>query len=362
MIDPPLLSTRRDALRAIVATPVVLGAFSAASCGPASTHAASDRVVLYSSADDEILRAIVDRFEKLEHLKVAVVTDTEATKTTGLVRRLLDERGTPRADVWWSSEPLGTVRLGRERVLESMPTSAIPAGRAGRLVGVDRTWAGFAQRARVIAVSTRRVPHDERPTRLRDLIDPRWKGRIGMARPRFGTTRTQMSALFAASNADALRAWLLGLKSNEARLYDGNSSVVRAIAQGEVDVGLTDSDDVWAAKRNGWAVDSVVESADVGLFADAVLPSPGTLLMPNTASLVRAGPNAEGGLKLVRFLLAPDVERALAASDSRNIPVDAGVAGEFPALRVPVPWEPDWERVADASSEAMEICGEVLGG
>jgi len=379
--------TRREALRTMARTPVglsVLGALggvsamSMSSCEADSPSAAEKRVVLYSSADDEILRTIVGQFEKAARVKVAVVTDTEATKTTGLVLRLLDERSAPRADVWWSSEPLGTVRLARDGVLGSVPETLISAGWPTSLVGADRAWVGFARRARVIAFSTKRVAAGERPGRLRELIEPRWKGRIGMARPQFGTTRTQMAALLAAAGDRAMRGWLRGLSANEVRLYDGNASVVRAIAQGEIDVGLTDSDDAWAAKRNGWAVESVFESRDDVIEVDEMkvdgnrvedrlkiegeLASNGPLLMPNTVSVVRGGPNGAGGLKLVKFLLSAGVERALAASDSRNIPVSSSVASEFEALRVPTAWEPDWEQVAGASDEAMKICGEMLKG
>lgn len=370
-------ATRREALRAIAGGPAALGALGAlgglsamamSSCGPDSTSAAGKRVVLYSSADDEILRVIVDQFEKAEGMKVAVVTDTEATKTTGLVRRLLDEQSSPRADVWWSSEPLGTVRLAREGVLDSLPEPFIPKGWPATLVGAGRSWVGFAQRARVIAFSTKRVSVEERPTRLRELVEPRWKGRIGMARPQFGTTRTQMAALLAGSGERALRGWLSGLRSNGVRLYDGNASVVRAIAQGEIDVGLTDSDDAWAAKRNGWAVESVFEARDDGIAIEAIrnvgieLASEGPLLMPNTVSLVRGGPNAAGGLKLVEFLLSPNVERALAASDSRNVPVNAQVADEFPDLRVRDAALPDWARIESATEGATGLCQDALPG
>lgn len=368
-MTPSTPATRRDALRAMARAPITLaaagtlgsiGATVLSSCSRTAA-AKSERVVLYSSADDEILRAIVEKFEKSNGLGVAVVTDTEATKTTGLVQRLLDERSAPRADVWWSSEPLGTVRLARERALDPLPPSAIPDSFPADRVGSDGLWAGFARRARVIARSTKRVAPGEEPRRLRDLIDPRWKGRIGIARPQFGTTRTQMSALLAASNAGTFRDWLMGLKSNGVRLYDGNASVVRAIAQGEIDVGLTDTDDAWAAKGNGWSVVSAFEPRDAGLRAEGELPSAGPLVMPNTVSLVNGRPNADGASRFVRFLLSPEVERLLAASDSRNIPVNPAVADEFPDLRVPNPWEPEWGRVAEASAEAMAICGEVLG-
>ncbi len=370
MSEPRSYRTRRQILQTLVGTPAALAAFGSAgaaaslglsSCGRSSTEPASKRIVLYSSADDEILRAVVDQFEKSEGLTVSLVTDTEATKTTGLVQRLLDERAAPRADVWWSSEPLGTVKLARENVLDTLPSDAVPGYSPPILIGTGKTWVGFARRARVIASSTKRVPSTEQPRRLRDLTDPRWKSRLGIARPQFGTTRAHLAALLSVSNEKTLRGWLL-VEADQVSSTTATPSVVRAIAQGEIDAGLTDTDDAWAATRNGWAVDSAFESRDVQLGVENELPSPGPLLMPNTVALVRGGPNAEGALKLVRFLLTPGVERSLAGSDSRNVPVHPKIAEEFPALKVPSPWEPDWERVADASADAMRISAEVLDG
>jgi iron(III) transport system substrate-binding protein len=70
-------------------------------------------VVLYSSVDDFLLREVVAAFEAESGVRVRLVGDTEATKTTGLVERLLAERGRPREDVWWSSRARRDTALRR---------------------------------------------------------------------------------------------------------------------------------------------------------------------------------------------------------------------------------------------------------
>src|SRR5690606_15422723 len=104
---------------------------------------------------------------------------------------------------------------------------------------------------------------------------------------------------------DALRAWLRAMAANGVRLYDGNATIVRAIAHGEIDLGLTDTDDVWAAQRNGWPVAMVFERRDEPAPSDpAALFSRGPLLIPNTIALVRGGPNPDAARRLVDFLLS----------------------------------------------------------
>lgn len=322
------------------------------------------RVVLYSSVDDYVLREVIDAFEKAHGLEVLVVGDTEATKTFGLVERLLAERESPRADVWWSSEPFGTIRLAGEGIFAEY-TSEVEAEFEGgwpiRDEGSEGRggWYGFARRGRVLAYNTERVKADEAPHRLADLVEARWKGRVGMADPRFGTTRGAMAALVAKWGSEQTRQWLEAMKGNGMRLYAGNSTAVRAVAAGEIDVCLTDTDDVWAAQANGWPVSLVYESLDSDQGAD--FASFGALLLPNTVALVRGGPNPQGAAILIDYLLGVEVERILASSDSHNIAMRAEIAREFGKYAVEHPAELDLAEVASKMDEAMALCAEVLG-
>ncbi len=345
--------SRRGALRAIGA-----GA-AAAVLGACDRRASSEsKVVLYSSADDEILKQVVAAFEKSSGVKVGVVTDTEATKTTGLVQRLLDEKDRPRADVWWSSEPLGSVRLAREGVLAEHTPGALAAGRPD-VLNARAKWFVMPGRARVIAYSTTRVETKDAPDRVL-AVPAVGRGRVGMARPQFGTTRAHMAAMLARAGEPVFTSWLGELKGAGVRLYDGNASVVRAISQGEIDVGLTDSDDVYAAQRNGWKVGMVLEGIDDPGAPVAALSRMGTVVLPNTAGLVAGGPNAGAAAGLLDFLLSEVVERMLAASESRHIPVRASVARDFPGNAVPSQASLDFEKIADAVPRAMQLCQSML--
>lgn len=323
-------------------------------------------VVLYCSADPGHLRPVVEAFEKQSGIDVRLVGDTEATKTTGLVHRLLAEKDAPRADVWWSSEAMGTVQLARAGVLEPYISESAEAaireqglgGWPAHLRGVDLTWYGFAQRARVFVVNVNRVNDAQAPRTIFGLGDATFRNRVGIARPQFGTTRSHVAAILARYGEETTRAWLRSLKDNGVRLYDGNMTVVRAVAQGEIDLGLTDTDDVWAGKRNGWPVEMYFE-------VPTPLPSgtsPGPLVIPNTVAVVRGGPNPEHARRLVDFLLSPEAERILARGESRNAPVNPAVAAEFPANSFPGAEPLRWEQIADHAEPAMRLVEEILGG
>ena len=368
--------SRRDALRL---TASGAAAFALSAC---SRREDTPRVVLYSSVDDVYLREIAATYQRDSGVRVDVVGDTEATKSTGLAERVIAERDRPRADVWWSSEPFFTIRLAREGLLEPGAARAalgddVAARWADGMMSADGSWVGFAARARVIVYRASRFgdgPEQLRrvPRNLGELTDPAYRGRVAIARPEFGTTRGHLAALIESDGAGAVEAWLRAIKANALRVYAGNSTVVRAVAQGEVDLALTDTDDVWAGQRNGWDVEAAFEEADTARSTSGPTPRPGAdlgltsrgpLVLPNTAGLVRGGPHPDEGRRLLAWILGRHAERLLAASESRNYPVhpdvtDVSVEPPLPAAA----WRPDLEAVADHLDEAATLAAGVLDG
>lgn len=327
-------------------------------------------MVLYSSVDDFVLREVVEAFEADAGVRVRLLGDTEATKTTGLVERLVAERDEPRADVWWSSEPFGTIRLRGLGVLEPAglkpPPVLEPAWRQ-QIDAADGSWFGFALRARVLVARDGRFQTAEPPSRLRELCDARYRGRVGIARPRYGTTRGHMGALLARYGEPVFRGWLLAMRDNGLRVYDGNSTIVRAVSEGEIDLGLTDTDDVWAGQRNGALVSAVFESVDTPADAasaleSGLLPSAGPMLIPNTVARVAGGPNEDAARRLMGYLLDGKAEEILAMSTSHNLPARRDPFPDLAEYAVPDGWIPDLEAAAAFDAEAMAVCDSVLGG
>jgi iron(III) transport system substrate-binding protein len=178
-----------------------------------------------------------------------------------------------------------------------------------------------------------------------DLADPRWKGQVGMARPQFGTTRGLLGAMLHNRGPEEFRTWVQGLKVNDVRLYDGNSSVVKALAAGEISIGLTDSDDVAVGVARGWPVLPVATAS--------------SLAIPNTVALVHRAPHRASAEALIDFLLSERVERLMARSESRNIPARPRLAAELGMGPPPSP--ADLEAIAGKVSEALRVWNQVFG-
>ena len=317
-------------------------------------------VVLYVSADEHVAREVITAFEAETGIRVRTVGDTEARKTTGLAERLRAERGAPRADVFWSSEIFMTIELADEGVLAPLEIEEA-ATWPSVFRDPEGRWFGFGARGRVIVFAPDRVDADTRPATWTDLTQPVYRGRIVMADPRFGTTGGHLGAMKVHWDMQLpgfYEAFLLGLRDNEVRLLtSGNAGVVRAVAMGEADVGLTDTDDVWAARAQGYDVDLVFPA-----HTHEPDPGNGTLLIPNTVARVAGGPNPEAAERLIRFLLSPENEGRLARSVSRNMPLRPGLAESFPETRIPDPLRIDYARAAAARRDAIAEAMRILAG
>src|SRR5262249_30056048 len=137
-------------------------------------------VVVYTSVDQVFSEPLFRAFEKETGIRVRAVFDTEETKSTGVLNRLLAEAKNPQPDLFWSGagvRALVLVGRGLADAYRSPGAATIPpAFRAP-----DGAWTGLAARARILLVNRKRVPATEMPRSLRDLALPRWRGQTAMA-------------------------------------------------------------------------------------------------------------------------------------------------------------------------------------
>lgn len=270
-------------------------------------------VVIYTSVDQPFSSPVFDAFEKATGIQVRAVFDTEETKSTGVLNRLIAEARSPQADVFWANDPVRPFVLVERGLVEpyvSPSAAAIPAA----FKAADGTWTGIAARARVLLVNTRQVSTADQPRSIRDLADPRWKGRTAIANPLFGTTTMHLAALFAHWGDDRANAFLASLKDNAVRVASSNGEVKRLVAAGEVAFGVTDIDDANEAMAEGAPVAVVYPDQD----------GEGTPIMPTVVVAMKNAPHPDAARKLVDFLLSAETERRM--TQSAHMPLRADVA------------------------------------
>ena len=260
-------------------------------------------VVVYTSVDQVFSEPVFRAFEQVSGIRVRAVFDTEETKSTGILNRLIAERSNPRADVFWSGDPVRPFLLMDRDLVEpyvSPQAQAIPAA----FRAADGTWTGFAARARVLLVNRDRLGDRRMPRSVRELADPRWKGEAAIANPLFGTTTMHVAAWFSSWGEEETKAFLTAIRENQVRIVSSNGAVKRLVIAGEVTFGLTDTDDAFVAMQAGAPVELVYPDQD----------DMGMLVMPTVVVNIRGGPNPEPARRLIDYLLSAEVEVLMAES------------------------------------------------
>jgi iron(III) transport system substrate-binding protein len=279
---------------------------------PESSKTTGGTVVLYSALDQEFAEPVLRDLGKQAGIQVLSKFDVESTKTVGLTTAIIAEAGRPRCDLFWNNEILNTLRLKDKGLLQP-----IQPQHAGDLPQVfkdaDGMWYGFAARGRILLVNTQLVAEADRPTGLTDLVKARWKGKIGIAKPLFGTTATHAACLFAAWGDDKARKFFKELKANEVQVLSGNKQVATAVGAGQIAFGLTDTDDAMGEIEAGSAVAIV--------YPDRQTDQLGTLFIPNTLALIKDAPHPQAASRLADLILSPEVEARLADGPSAQIPL-----------------------------------------
>ncbi len=280
----------------------------------------ANEVVVYCSVDQVFAEPILRAFESASGIKVQAVFDTEETKSTGVLNRIIAEAPNPRCDVFWSGDPVRPFALIKRGLVEryASPGAAdLPEAMRAK----DGAWTGTGARARVLLLNKNRCP-DARPASVRDLAAPAWKGRAALANPLFGTTTMHVAALATAWGDDKIEAFLDEVKKNGARIAASNGEVKRLVVAGEVAFGLCDTDDAAEAIKDGAPVEVVYPDQD----------ALGMLVMPSSVVRVR-GPHESAAHRLIDALVAADTERRLAETGG-YVPLRASVAAPEHAPRV----------------------------
>jgi iron(III) transport system substrate-binding protein len=314
---------------------VLLTVVGLVGCKPGG--APSNIVVVYTSVDDVFARPVCEQFRQQSGIEVKLVPDTEETKSTGLLNRLIAEKDRPVADVFWSGDPVRAAVL-KAKGISAPFKPANPADATGKFSDPAGHWSALSARARVFIVNTNLAPAAETPRSLQAFLDPKWKGKACLANPLFGTTSMHAAALFETMGEARAKALFDGMRANSVKMLSSNGEVKRRVAAGEFAFGLTDTDDASVAMKEGKPVTMIYPDQD----------NAGTLLVPNAAVLIANGPNPDNARKFIEYLHSLAVEQALAESEAAQMPLRPGV---------PVP--PGVKRVEEIKT--MNVDYEKLG-
>jgi len=307
-----------------------------------SCNNSKKEVIVYTTVDQIFSEPILKDFEKETGIIVKAVYDTEETKSTGVMNRIIAEKDNPQCDLFWSGDPMRTIVLKNKGILATYQSK-----NASDIKDVfkdkDGYWTGFSARARVLVYNKSMVDDYDVPQSIMDLTNMEYKGKVAIANPLFGTTTFHIAAIFNILGDSVAKQLMAALKDNEVVIATSNGDVMNRVASGEVFCGLTDTDD---------ANEALKEGENIGIvFLDQL--GMGSLIVPNTVSIIKNSKNQDNAKLLFDYLLTKKTEAKLAVSCAQ-MPLHSGVKvpEEVPSLDGIIPMNINYE---ETSSNLKEI-------
>ncbi len=216
----------------------------------------------------------------------------------------------------------------------------------------DNYWTGFSARARVLIYNKDLLKQQDVPQSIFDLTNKKYKGKVAIANPLFGTTTFHIAALFSVLGDEKAKQFMSDLKKNEVVIATSNGDVKKRVMQGEIACGLTDTDD---------AFEAIKEGSNVGIvFLDQ--QGIGSLIMPNTVCLIKDPQHSSNGKKLIDYILSKETEARLAKSCAQ-MPLHKGVTTpeNIPSLDNIAPMKIDYDKTSQKLEDIQIYLKEWAG-
>ncbi|EKP94334.1 ABC-type Fe3+ transport system, periplasmic component [Thermaerobacter subterraneus DSM 13965] len=289
---------------------LALAGFVLAGCGPLG--GGNQQLVIYSSRTQSLVHPLLEQFAKETGIDIRV----RYGSTAELVNTLLEEGDRTEADVLYLSDAGGWGPLREAGLLAQLPQDVLEKVDP-RFRSPDGQWVGVSGRSKVIVYNKDRIdPARDLPDSVMALTDPKWKGRVGWA-PTHGEWQILVTAIRLTRGEEAARQWLEGMKANEPKEYPNLISIVRAVADGEIDIGVA----------NHYYVPRLMEELGTGFAArNHFLKNgdPGAVIDVTGAAILRSTDQKEAAERFVRFLLSEEAQRYF-TQETKEFPMIAGI-------------------------------------
>lgn len=302
----------------------------------------TDTLTVYSGRSEELIGPLIQQFEEESGIDVAV----RYGGSTEIAATLLEEGDRSPADVVFTQDPASIGAVALEGMLDPLP-DALLSRVPERFSDTDGRWVGVSGRARTIIYDTTLLTPADLPATEDGLIGSEWQGLVGIA-PANGSFLAFVAAKILLDGEAATLAWLEGMAANGSPAYSNNSSIVSAVADGQLDSGLVNH--YYLLRR----LKEQPETSAANYFFPE--PTAGSLVMPAGVGILSATNNREAAEAFVAFLLSERSQRYF-ASETFEYPLIPGVPANNalpPIGDVPTP-EIDLSELATVLDRATDL-------
>lgn len=205
----------------------------------------------------------------------------------------------------------------------------------------DGYWTGVRISNMVIAYNTTKLKPEEAPKSFKDLLDPKWKGRIAMPSPLLsGTAYVTAGTLADKYGWDYFTA----LKNNGLKVEEGNSAVQNKLITGEyLAVVILE--------------ENILKMAAKGEPVKVIYPEDGTIVIPSPIAIMKTSKNVEAAKAVENWWLSKEGQEAVVKGWMHSVRGDVQPPKGAPALKtfIEKAFKPDWNKLSKENESIKEI-------
>ena len=302
-MTPRVSGSRLAVLTALLA----MGMASLLSCG-----GGDDTLTIYSGRSQSLVRPLLEAFSEESGIGIQV----KYAGTPAIAGTLMEEKENTPADVVFLQDPGYLGSLSGAGILAELPEDMLSRVDPGFRSSAGH-WVGTSGRARTIVYNTFAInPDMDLHESILGFTGPEWRDRVGWA-PLNASFQAFVTAFRLKWGEEAARSWLQGIHSNGVRSYPNNTTLVTAVARGEVDAGFV----------NHYYLQRFLEEEGEAFGARNHFlggEDPGALVLVAGAGIIKGSDNRERAERFVEYLLS-EAAQTYFAKTAKEYPLVDGI-------------------------------------
>ncbi len=303
-------------------------------------------LTVYSGRSEELIAPLIDQFREETGIDVAV----RYGGSPEIAATLLEEGDNSPADVVFTQDPASIGSVALEGMLAALPEDLL-ASVPERFSDREGRWVGVSGRARTVVYDTDRLDAADLPATEDGLTDSSWAGRVGIA-PSNSSFLAFVAAKILLDGEEETLTWLEAMAGNEAPSFPNNSSIVGAVADGQLESGLVNH--YYLLRR---LVEQPDATAENYFFPEATA---GSLVMPAGVGILETSGSPDAARRFIEFLLSRSAQEYFAA-ETYEYPLVPGVDADplLPPIDTITTPDIDLSELATVFDRATDLVSEA---
>jgi iron(III) transport system substrate-binding protein len=271
-------------------------------------------ITVYSGRNESLVGPVIEQFEE----EAGITVEVRYGDTAQMAAQLREEGDRTPADLFYAQDAGALGAAAKADLFGALPDSLlglVPAAFQSR----TGEWVGITGRSRVLVYHPELVDEAELPASVFELIEPQWRGRVGVA-PTNGSFQAFVTGMRVQHGDDAAREWLAGIAANEPQIRENNIAIVNDVNDGRLDAGLVNHYYLYErAHEDGVAVDQL--SARNYLFPDGDI---GAMVNVSGVGVLAHSADDPDTLAFVEYLLS-EAGQSYFTEQTSEYPMTGGI-------------------------------------